>query len=197
MGTNFYARIIPSEESKTKLKKLIDNNDFNEIKKLTHEIYSRLYRDGDEILGGEVHLGKRSGGWKFLWNPNVYVTRELYKEDNQYKLGDYIAKYTYPLTKEGIKTFINRNDVEIYNEYNEKQNKDEFFEMAINWTTWKNEEGLDSKTYYEKYPDDYDNYICNNDLTKYLTQINTTFISKSKTDFYSDGLRFATSTDFS
>ena len=33
MGTNFYARIIPSEDSKTKLKKLIDNNDFNEIEK--------------------------------------------------------------------------------------------------------------------------------------------------------------------
>ena len=27
MGTNFYARIIPSEERKNKLKKAIDNND--------------------------------------------------------------------------------------------------------------------------------------------------------------------------
>ena len=46
---------------------------------------------------GEIHLGKRSGGWKFLFNPNY----ERY----------------YPLTKEGLMNFLKRDDVIIYTEY--------------------------------------------------------------------------------
>ena len=82
MGTNYYARIIPSVESKTKLQQAIESNDFETIEELTVKLYSRLHLDDDKLVGGVVHLGKRSGGWKFLWNPNVYVTREIYKDND-------------------------------------------------------------------------------------------------------------------
>ena len=199
MGTNYYARIIPSVESKTKLQNAIESNDSKTIIDLVNKIYSRLHIDNDELVGGEVHLGKRSGGWKFLWNPNVYISRDIYKDEDsgEYRLGKYIPEFLYPLTKDGIKEFIQRDDVEIYDEYGKLQNKDEFFEMAINWVTWKDREAWDSKTYYEYNPSDYDGYVCRNDLTEYLDQESIDYISKSHTDFYNDGLRFSTSVEFS
>ena len=199
MGTNYYARIIPSVESKTKLQKAIESNDYKTIIDLVNKLYSRLHLDNDELVGGEVHLGKRSGGWKFLWNPNVYISRDIYKDEDtgEYRLGKYIPEFLYPLTKEGIKEFIQRDDVEIYDEYGKIQNKDEFFEMAINWVTWKDKEAWDSKTYYEEHPSDYDGYVYRSDLTKYLDQESIDYISKSHTDFYNDGLRFSTSVEFS
>ena len=69
MGTNFYARIIPKEEDKQKLIDAINNNQYDTIKDLASELYDR--RNDYTGIGNEIHLGKRSGGWKFLWNPNV------------------------------------------------------------------------------------------------------------------------------
>lgn len=75
MGTNFYARIIPTKERKEHLKKLIDNDEFDLIEDKIKELYCN-----------EIHLGKRSSGWKFLFNPNH-------------------EKY-YKLTKEGLRKFL-------------------------------------------------------------------------------------------
>ena len=69
MGTNFYARIIPKEEDKQKLVDAINNNQYDIIENLAAELYGR--RNDYSGIGNEIHLGKRSGGWKFLWNPNV------------------------------------------------------------------------------------------------------------------------------
>ena len=40
MGTNYYARIIPSKERKEHLKQLIDENKFDEIQKEVNQMYS-------------------------------------------------------------------------------------------------------------------------------------------------------------
>lgn len=203
MGTNFYARIIPAIEKQEELIKAIQDNDFDKIKTLVSTMYCSTDIDynTDKIIGGEVHLGKRSGGWKFLWNPNIYVRRKYKKGENQLIQDGYEGKYLYPLTKQGIKSFIEREDVVIYDEYGEKQDKEEFFEMAINWTTWKNKDGkevpaYDSESYHKEYPNERI-YPCDNELVKYLMQEGIEFISKNRSDFYSDGLRFATVTDFS
>ena len=89
MGTNYYARIIPSPETKSELQRAIESNDFRKVEELTVKMYSRLHLSNDELIGGEVHLGKRSGGWKFLWNPNVYISRDVYKDEDsgEYRLG--------------------------------------------------------------------------------------------------------------
>ena len=40
MGTNYYARIIPSKARKSKLKQAIDEDRFDLIKELYNEMYS-------------------------------------------------------------------------------------------------------------------------------------------------------------
>lgn len=49
MGTNFYARIIPSEERKNKLKKAIDNNDVEIIKDMYNRLYGEATVDENEL----------------------------------------------------------------------------------------------------------------------------------------------------
>ena len=209
MGTNFYARIIPTKKRKEELKKMIDDNDFNAVKKAVNTMYETFEpQETTDEPTGVLHLGKRSAGWKFLWNPNVYLIRQGYcvREKNDgggetVKWIDkpYTAYYVYPLTQAGIKAFIDRDDVEIYDEYNEKQDKNEFFNMAVNWTTWKGEEAWDSKTYAEwersKNPN-YREYPSSGAYIDLLKSEGFEMISTSNHDFYSDGLRFATNTEF-
>lgn len=211
MGTNFYARIIPSRQRKEEIKKLIDSNDFKAITEAVKDTYGTFETYVDTALvQGEVHLGKRSGGWKFLWNPNMHIIRNGHLEEQEIEKGHTFSRYipepntafyVYPLTKQGIKNFIDREDVEVFDEYGDKQDKEEFFDMAVNWVTWKDhktgkiKEAWDSKTYHEETKERI--YTCDNELVRYLSEHGTEFISESRTDFYSDGLRFATIIDFS
>ena len=210
MGTNFYARIIPTKERKDKLKELIDKDDFDGIKSCVNEMYGSFEaHDGNETVSGEVHLGKRSGGWKFLWNPNIYLIRNGHVEwkdnGNGCKSCNFIpepdtAYYVYELTKDAIKSFIDREDVVIYDEYGEKQDKEKFWEEALNWTTWNGKEAFDSKMYdeYERKKDPgYKTYKCRGDYIDLLEKEGFKFCSESKSDFYSDGLRFASNNNFS
>ena len=200
MGTNFYARIIPSVEQKEKLIEAINNNDFESIKDKVTDMYGRITYYGGVLTGGEIHLGKRSGGWKFLWNPNVYIHRNGYLEEGRYVPEPSTLYYLYPLTKEGIHGFIMQEDIEVYDEYGEKQDKENFFKEAIEWTTWRGEEAWDSKSYeeYEKKQNpSYRVFKSQSELITLLQDNGVSFISESQSDFYSDGLRFATTTEFS
>lgn len=60
--------------------------------------------------GTNIHLGKRSGGWKFCWN---------------------FHKNKYYSNKEGLLNFIQSGRV--VDEYGEEMNVDEFIEMSLNW----------------------------------------------------------------
>ena len=46
MGTNYYARIIPSKERKEHLKKLIDENKFDEIQEEHKVLGDMVCREG-------------------------------------------------------------------------------------------------------------------------------------------------------
>lgn len=211
MSTNYYARVIPTKKKKKELHDAIDANNISMVQTLVHELYDSIYMDWscDEIKGGCIHLGKRSAGWKFLWNPNIFQVRNGHLVKIKDKNGEgsmWISdpdtpKYLYPLTKEGIKAFIDKEDIEIYDEYGEKQDKEEFWNMAINWTTWKDpktgevKEAWDSDTYEAEYPNTF-RLSCKNEYTDFLESLGYK-LSDSGSDFYSDGLRFSTSTDFS
>ena len=199
MGTNYYARILPSKERKKELHDAIEANDFSLITKLTDEMYNPIRVEYGEgyIIGGVVHLGKRSSGWKFLWNPNVFVIRNGHLEDSngtrRYVPDPDTPLYTYPLTKKGLKSFIDREDVLIYDEYGELQDKEEFWKMALEWGYEKDDEGLDAASYEEKHT----SYPVTGDLTDLLKKEGYKFTTYTNSDFYSDGLRFAGFTDFS
>lgn len=208
MDTNYYARIIPTKERKEKIKQAIDNNDFDKIKEMVNKTYSSPQYDYQTktFVGGEIHLGKRSGGWKFLWNPNWYKLikghSEVAPNPRTYHWVEYrfeVFKY-YELTKESIKNFIDREDVVIYDDYGVQQDKEEFWNMALNWGHNKDEkEGLDGEAYEEwemKRNPKYKPIRHETDYSKFIEQCGFK-TNKYKTDFYSDGLRFATSTDFS
>lgn len=202
MGTNYYARVIPSKERKDILKEAIDKDDYMTINKLYDDMYGDVQVDhvNGKLSYGTVHLGKRSSGWKFLWNPNVY---RQYNTKGEFVDGRYEYKrlppsplYVYGgLDRKSIKQFINRDDIVIYNEYWEKQDKDDFFIMAIGWNA---EDGFDGASYRKKnnghqYGVDIrlmDNYMY------FLEEIGYK-INEPYTDFYSDGLRFSTTIYFS
>ena len=201
MGTNYYAKIIPSKERKKELHDAIEADDFSLISKLKTEMYDSIQLDDDrEIIGGKVHLGKMSHGWKFLWNPNVFAIRQGHLEDTssgrRYVPDPSIPKYLYPLTKQGLHDFIFREDVLVYDEYGEEQNKKEFWKDALEWGQ---SDGWDAASYeeYERKHSNYTQYPVTGELTDLLRQEGYKFTSYSNSDFYSDGLRFAGFTEFS
>jgi hypothetical protein len=104
--------------------------------------YNHISPWEDFIDGNSIHLGKRSGGWKFCWN---------------------FHKNTYYTNKEELFAFIRSGRV--VDEYGKEWNPEEFIEMAMNWDP----AGWDTQTYYEENPRDrihwvdyslyYDSYI--------------------------------------
>lgn len=217
MGTNFYARKLPTVEEKTHLISLIEEDNSKEIKDEVSRLYDSIHYDfrSSKWDGSEIHLGKRSGGWKFLWNPNIWRIRNGHVVTEEIEPGHTVSswvndpdtyQYIYPLTKEGIWNFINQDNIEIYDEYGNKWDKKEFFDMAINWVTCinrdtgKEEEAWDGKSYenWEISQGNHSRYLprdCDQNI-QLLVQ-NGFKVEWPYTDFYSDGLRFSTSNEFS
>ena len=82
----------------------------------------------EEFLEGtNIHLGKRSGGWKFIWNWN---NGKYYK------------------TKEELFDFI--RDGRVVDEYGQQIDVEEFITMALDWGK---EDGWDLETYYKEHPE--------------------------------------------
>lgn len=179
MSTNFYARVIPTADEKQELIDAINNDDA----KLVEELSQALYGTRDEYNQGKrIHLGQRACGWKFLWNPNVIQIWD--SEACNYKW-DYI----YPLTKEGITNFVSRDDVVITDEYGEVLSAEEFLDMAFNWCL----DGIDSKEYHTNPKYDASSYYRNYEECQKWRELG---YEVEYYDFYSDGLRFSTSTSF-
>lgn len=199
MGTNFYARIIPKEEDKQKLIDAINNNQYDIIENLASELYGR--RNEYTRKGNEIHLGKRSCGWKFLWNPNVIKYYDGYIDPETKDYIDVVKyDYVYPLTKQGITDFCNRKDIIIYDEYGEQFNPEEFLEMAF---SWGEPDGYTGKTYEESHKEEsgYRNYYWSKKYQRSMHSKNDemwfdlSYIVEYY-DFESDGLRFSTSINF-
>lgn len=118
MGTN-YTRIPTETEILARKQKLIDainNLDLSTssvedgFRVEVEDSWERTSCWDDFVDGTSIHLGKRSGGWKFCWNFN----------NNKY--------YS---NKEELLAFIRSGRV--VNEYGEEQDVEEFIEMALNW----------------------------------------------------------------
>lgn len=120
MGTNYY-RVPTSEEMeerKSRLEKRIKELDMSpgQIERDYCTIHS-MTNDWDYMNpwseftnDTSIHLGKRSGGWKFCWN---------------------FHKNRYYSNKEELLSFIRSGRV--VDEYGEEQNVEEFITMALEW----------------------------------------------------------------
>ena len=199
MCTNYYARIIPKEDEKNELINKIVNNQFDEIVDLASELYG--HRNEYTRKGNVIHLGKRSGGWKFLWNTNVIRYADGYLDENKQYVPVYKYNYVYPLTKQGITDFCNREDVIITDEYGTIYNPEDFLEMSF---SWGQPDGYTGKTYEESHKEEscYRNYYWSEKYQRGMHSeddemwFDLGYIVEYY-DFESDGLRFSTSIDFS
>lgn len=123
MGTNYY-RIPKVEEVNRRYQKLhlrlqemdlwnpsLISNEYQFIENPNSDWDWDMINPWDEFTDGiKIHLGKRSGGWKFCWNFN----------DNKY--------YS---NKEELFDFIRKGRV--VDEYGEQIDVEEFIEMALEW----------------------------------------------------------------
>lgn len=121
MGTNFYCKKINKKRRKEfsdSLNELsqyitynIDNTELDLVEKVKEFIES------NSDLEEEIHLGKRSYGWQFLWD---------YHD----------GKYFKP-NLESIKNFLSQDDIAIYNEYGEHFTVDQLFNDELNNSLYK------------------------------------------------------------
>ena len=172
MSTNFYARrIIPSENGKATGGYIMSEDMENAIESDVSKFDSI---DQYVSEGNEIHLGKRSAGWKFIWNPNVYRVNDSWD-------------FTYPLTKQGIADFLNQEGMVINDEYGRMYKPDEFWEMAFNWCV----DGLDAKEYYTN--PNYKAGYYHPDSNKTLEKWRSLGFKPEYHNFYSDEMVFSTS----
>jgi hypothetical protein len=119
MGTNYY-RIPTQSEMETRKAKLIKDIADLDISPSNIETEFRQYKseyswDSESVWdrfieGTSIHLGKRSGGWKFCWN---------FHKDKYYS------------NKEELIQFILSGRV--VDEYGEQIDSQEFLDMAFAW----------------------------------------------------------------
>lgn len=191
MGTNYYAKIIPPTDKVEELIHKIRSDDtLHGVSDAFEKLFGDYRFEGNEEFGNVIHLGKASGGWKFLWNPNAYIVRSGHWDGHTYIPNPNKLHFLYKLTKQGISDFVNRPDVEIFDEYGKKQDKQKFLDTSFNST------GFDDKTYEEKYGESY-GYYYRSEMTNLLIESGVKFNNTSCSEFYSDGLRFSSTTEFS
>ena len=161
MGTNYYLRPKVSSESKARIKELIDNDKFEDVK---------------DILDKEcatIHIGKQSGGWKFLWDVHYFNYFEPSKE----------------AIIEWLKTGI------IFDEYGKKFTLEEFFDNIRLEGTFNGEPLLDAVAYQKIAPHAYKYRIY--DSWTLAEFIEKNIHPNSLGEFYLDDFRCVIDEDFS
>lgn len=155
MGTNFELRERINKEKKEKLKSLIDEEKWEDL---------------IDNIPENIHIGKRSTGWKFLWDAHDF-------------------RY-FNLTKESLIEWLKSGD--IYDEYGEKYTFDQFWNEEI-WF-----DGLDWAEYYEKYeknPYSYEYWVGSPEkVSEYWMKYG--IVVNNYNEFYIDNLRFTADEDF-
>lgn len=113
MGTNFYIKKYMTPEQKKEVIDAINNDQYDEARDIMNEVK-------------DIHIGKRSAGWKFLWDANEF-------------------KYFEP-TKESLIEWLKSG--QIIDEYNQEFTFDEFWNDCLNGF-W---DGYDAITYEKDHP---------------------------------------------
>lgn len=107
MGTNFYLRQKLSQEQRKEIDKALDDGDFVKA---------------GELLPKDIHIGKRSGGWRFHWDHNYFKFFKPSKESliEWLKSGQIVDEYGDEFTfdqfwNEEIGNFLYKGyDMDIY-----------------------------------------------------------------------------------
>lgn len=159
MGTNFYLRKKLSHKEKEIAKQYIDDNKYDEVR---------------EMLPNDIHIGKRSYGWKFLWDAHFF-------------------EYFEP-TKESLLDWLKSG--QIIDEYGEEFTFEQFWNDELVGFLDK---GWDIKAYYEDKPEEkYHWFDFTSRINEFIRKYPNLNININKYgEFYIDDLRFTVSEDFS
>lgn len=159
MGTNFYLRKKLSAKEKELAKQYIEDNKYDELNQLIPE---------------DIHIGKRSAGWKFLWDAHYFKHYEPSK----------------PALMEWLKSG------QIIDEYGQEFTFDQFINEELNGFLDK---GYDIESYYEKNPKEkYYWFDFASRINDFIRKYPDSGIEINKYgEFYIADLRFTVSEDFS
>ena len=152
MGTNFYLRKKLSEHDKKMCMQYLNDDDYDSLRDLIPE---------------DIHIGKRSCGWKFLFNANKF-------------------EY-FNATKESLIDWLKSG--QIIDEYNQKYTFEEF------WNSERPTEGWDLKEYYEQSKEDELIYYVESKVIQKFKESFGIDVNPHG-EFYIDDLRFTTWNEF-
>lgn len=212
MGTNFYAVLPVKKRTTNRLRELADKLDNDKLHKIN--VDDELYDIKEDLKNYEVHLGKRSCGWAFLWDHNnlkyyepTLTSIKKFIDDNNGKIVDeYGSKFTWEqFINDEIGNSLHPSEAITTNDELEQLN------MSAERTNYIYYEYLfrglpyyqycTSKTYYEMHPDENKWYEGYRDYDKRLKQYaKDGVINGNYSDFITNsdgGLRFSLFTDFS
>ena len=160
MGTNFYLRQKLSEKDKQIVIGLVKSDEYDKVR---------------EMLPNDIHIGKRSGGWKFLWDHNYF----------QY----------YKPSKESLIEWLKSG--QIIDEYGDEFTFDQFWNKEIANFLYK---GYDLDKYAREHPEEHSIYWDvqgrKRKLIEECPEIKN-FEFSPLGELYIDDLRFSIFTDFS
>lgn len=130
MGTNFYKKIPLAKRDKEALKEAVEKEEF-EV-----DEYGVIKFDNLDLKPNYIHIGKRSGGWKFLFDFNNWK---------------YFGK-----TEKSLLNWIydDSDDSIIIDEYGEVYTREAFMkEVDETYTPWNNgAERWDDTSYRREHP---------------------------------------------
>lgn len=136
MGTNYYRIPSVQEMEQRKAKLIEDINNLELTPSMIESRFANIERGFDRYSVWDiftednlVHLGKRSSGWKFLWN---------------------FHKNKFYSNKEELFQFIRSGRV--VDEYGDEMDVEEFITMALEWGQ---PDGYDGEKYRREHPRQY------------------------------------------
>lgn len=160
MGTNFYLKQKLSKQEKEKAIELLNLNNYEEL---------------IEMLPNKIHIGKRSGGWRFHWDHNYF-------------------KFFKP-SKESLIEWLKSG--QIVDEYGEEFTFDQFWNKEIANFLYK---GYDMDSYAKEHPEEHSIYWDiqgrKRKLIEECPELKN-FEFSPLGELYIDNLRFSIFTDFS
>lgn len=165
MGTNYYMKRIPTEDDIQKIEKLARTAQFDELQEYVTE------------MNQGIHIGKRSCGWKFLFN---------------HQDGKYFDSHHQEL----LKAWLNDPHYKIVDECGDEFTFEEFWQMTRDWDSHPNNNWDGSA--YAKYEREQGNWVYNSACS--VDEAERIFrrfgVRPVYHDFWLDGLRYSTSTEF-
>lgn len=191
MGTNFYAKRKVSDDTLQAIKRTVDimlQPATNQVRLLNMEVLKELC--DRTLVDSDIHLGKRSAGWQFLWDHN----------DGKF----------YDLSLKDIHRFVKEECGNVvYDEYGDVYSWEDFIKEEIGYCLYQGEKYWNGESYNSwVLSDDVDKFNNTESMKriarKYLNEPKKIIIIRDEEyvsychDFTTkDGLRFASSTDFS